>query len=158
MINSRKRHIQNGCCSRSTAFNFPPSFYAYGIRISKGKRWKLLETSSRGRSNYKDGLKPRDLAFRWLFPDISWNCCNWYPKLVRSIHFSRMGRGGQTLFLDSGHSQFGSGAESDIERWWKIGSIFPFVDIIFALFVGQVNATSTSFHQRDTRIKRNLIN
>lgn len=97
MINPRKRHIQNGCCSRSTAFNFPPSFYAYGIRISKGKRWKLLETSSRGRSNYKDGLKPRDLAFRWLFPDISWNCCNWYPKL--SIHFSRMGRERRTNSL-----------------------------------------------------------
>lgn len=67
-------------------------------------------------------------------------------------------RGGQTLFLDSGHSQFGSGAESDIERWWKIGNIFLFLDIIFALFVGQVNATSTPFYQRDTRIKQNLIN
>lgn len=157
MINSRKRHIQNGCCSRSTAFNFPPSFYAYGIRISKGKRWKLLETSSRGRSNYKDGLKPRDLAFRWLFPDISWNCCNWYPKL--SIHFSRMGRERRTNSLS--------------RQWtlavWKRSRIWhrtmvenrQYISIpryYIRPFVGQVNATSTPFHQRDMRIKRNLIN
>lgn len=122
MINSRKRHIQNGCSSRSTAFNFPPSFYAYGIRISKGKRWKLLETSSRGRSNYKDGLKPRWSRVSMTVP--------WYLlKLLELVSETRALRPflvckkkEQALFLDTRR------AESDIERWWKIGSIFPFLD------------------------------
>lgn len=89
MINSRKRHIQNGCSSRSTAFNFPPSFYAYGIRISKGKRWKLLETSSRGRSNYKDGLKPRWSRVSMTVPWYLLKLLELVSK-TRALHDSRM--------------------------------------------------------------------
>lgn len=139
MINSRKRHIQNGCSSRSTAFNFPPSFYAYGIRISKGKRWKLLETSSRGRSNYKDGLKPRWSRVSMTVP---WDLLKLLVSKTRALHLSCMEREReQALFLDNGHSQFGSRVDKRSKRCWKIDS--PFLDIIFAGFCNFSWAKST---------------